>query len=54
VLGEGTRLYLASLAGLHVPTATTYFISLRKMRYMPFCADFGPFNQGKSLESGKL
>jgi hypothetical protein len=41
------RLYLASLAGLPVPTATTYFITLRKMRYMPFCADFGPFNLGQ-------
>ena len=41
------RLYLASLAGLPVPTATTYFITLRKMRYMPFCADFGPFNLGR-------
>ena len=40
------RLYLASLAGLPVPTAKTYFITLKKMRYIPFCADFGPFNLG--------
>jgi len=41
------RLYLASLAGLPVPTAKTYFITLKKMRYVPFCADFGPFNLGR-------
>ena len=41
------RLYLASLAGLPVPTAKKYFITLKKLRYIPFCADFGPFNLGR-------
>jgi hypothetical protein len=40
------RLYLASLAGLPVPTAKKYFITLKQLRYIPFCADFGPFNLG--------
>ena len=40
------RLYLASLARQPVPIAKTYFITLKKMRYIPFCADFGPFNLG--------
>ena len=41
------RLYLASLARQPVPIAKTYFITLKKMRYIPFCADFGPFNLGR-------
>jgi hypothetical protein len=41
------RLYLASLAGIPVPTAKKYFMTLsKKMRYTSFCADFGPFNLG--------
>ena len=46
------RLYLASLAGLPVPTAKKYFVTLsKKMRYVPFCADFGPFNLGRVMLS---
>ena len=42
------RLYLASLAGIPVPTAKKYFVTLsKKLRYVPFCADFGPFNLGR-------
>ena len=42
------RLYLASLAGIPVATAKKYFFTLsKKMRYVPFCADFGPFNLGR-------
>ena len=40
------RLYLASLAGEPVSVANKHFITLKKMRYIPFCADFGPFNLG--------
>jgi len=41
------RLYLASLSGFPSPRAKKYYITLsKKMRYMPFCADFGPFNLG--------
>jgi hypothetical protein len=49
------RLYLASLAGLPVPTAKKYFVTLsKKMRYMPFCADFGPFNLGRVMLSTRV
>ena len=48
------RLYLASLAGLPVPTVNKYFVTLsKKMRYIPFCADFGPFNLGRVMTSKK-
>jgi hypothetical protein len=40
------RLYFASLAGKPVPVANKCFITLKKMRYIPYCADFGPFNLG--------
>ena len=40
------RLYLSSLAGKPVRIAKTCFITLKKMRYIPFCADFGPYNLG--------
>ena len=46
------RLYLASLAGIPVPTAKKYFLTLsKKMRYVPFCADFGPINLGRVMLS---
>ena len=49
------RLYLASLAGLPVPTAQEYFVTLsKKLRYMPFCADFGPFNLGRVMLSTRV
>ena len=48
------RLYLASLAGIPVPTAKKYFVTLsKKMRYIPFCADFGPFNLGRVMKRGR-
>ena len=40
------RLYFASLTCQPVPVANKVFITLKKMRYIPFCADFGPFNLG--------
>ena len=49
------RLYLASLAGIPVPTAKKYFLTLsKKMRYVPFCADFGPFNLGRVMLSTRV
>ena len=41
------RLYLASLKHSPTPDPKKYYITLtQKMRYVPFCADFGPFNLG--------
>ena len=48
------RLYLASLAGIPVATEKKYFVTLsKKMRYIPFCADFGPFNLGRVMKRGR-
>jgi len=41
------RLYLMSTPGDPLPTHGVHFFTMDKvMRYMPFCADFGPFNLG--------
>lgn len=42
------RLYLASLRRSPVAVPNKYYITLtQKMRYVPYCADFGPFNLGE-------
>lgn len=42
------RLYLASLRGSPIADPNKYYITLtQKMRYVPYCADFGPYNLGE-------
>ena len=42
------RLYLASLRRSPVADPNKYYITLtQKMRYVPYCADFGPYNLGE-------
>ena len=42
------RLYLAALQDNPVAQINKVYITLsKKMRYVPFCADFGPFNLGE-------
>jgi hypothetical protein len=42
------RLYLASLRSSPAPDPNKFYITLtQKMRYVPYCADFGPFNLGE-------
>ena len=42
------RLYLASLQCRPAPKSATCYVGLSdSMRYMPFCADFGPYNLGE-------
>ena len=44
------RLYLAKVRCRPEPDQDKFFLTLSKsMRYIPFCADFGPFNLGDSL-----
>lgn len=46
------RLYLASLPAPPDAKNKTYHLTLsKKMRYIPFCADFGPYNLGEWLQT---